>query len=398
MENNWLKKIQDRTQRVPTVSGRSEKSAKNYFDDLVFMPAQLTKRPIDYFREKISSKTIIGKSSRKPIEIETPIIIGAMSFGALSREAKTALAKASTLAGTFENTGEGGVLPEEREFAKHLIIQYSTGRFGLDEEILKKADAIEIKIGQGAKGGQGGLLPAAKVTEEIAAIRRVEKNKDVHSPPYHPDISSPADLKNKVDWLKKITDGAPLIIKLAAGNVEEDLEIALQANPDIVAIDGLEGGTGAAPEVMSSEMGLPAIAALARARAFLDKKGAKQELWIGGGFSSGSDFAKALALGADAIFAGTALLGALGCNYCRLCYLGKCPKGITTQDPNLRKLLDVEAAAGRAANFIRNCTEEIKMLAGACAENDVHNLNKNLLRSLTSETAKIANVKFIAER
>ena len=177
MNQDWLKKIQDRVKKVPIASGRSNKWGKISWDDLVFVPAQLNKRPVDYYQEKISSKTIIGKNSKKPIELETPIIIGAMSFGAISREAKTALAKASTLAGTMENTGEGGILPEEREFSKKLIIQYSTGRFGITEEILKKADAVEIKIGQGAKPGQGGLLPAEKVTDEIAEVRKIEKGK-----------------------------------------------------------------------------------------------------------------------------------------------------------------------------------------------------------------------------
>ncbi|PIV45325.1 MAG: FMN-binding glutamate synthase family protein, partial [Candidatus Nealsonbacteria bacterium CG02_land_8_20_14_3_00_37_10] len=180
MDQDWIRKIQDRTKRIPISSGRSNKFGKFGFDDLVFVPAQLAKRPVDYFMEEISSKTIIGKNSKKPIVLETPIIIGAMSFGALSKEAKIALAKASTMAGTMENTGEGGVLPEEREFSRRLIIQYSTGRFGITEEILKKADAVEIKIGQGAKPGQGGLLPKEKITEEIAQIRNVPVGKDIH--------------------------------------------------------------------------------------------------------------------------------------------------------------------------------------------------------------------------
>ena len=162
MNQNWIKEIQDRTKGIPISSGRSNKTGKISFDDLVFVPAQLAKKPVDYFTEKINSKTIIGKNSKKPIELNTPIIIGAMSFGALSKEAKIALAKASTMTGTMENTGEGGMLPEEREFSEKLIIQYSTGRFGITEEILKKADAIEIKIGQGAKPGQGGLLSEKK--------------------------------------------------------------------------------------------------------------------------------------------------------------------------------------------------------------------------------------------
>jgi len=397
MEQGWLKEIRERVKKVPISSGRSNKLGKISFEDLVFVPAQLNKRPVDYYREEISSKTIVGKLSKKPIELETPIIIGAMSFGAVSKEAKIALAKASSLAGTIENTGEGGMLPEEREFSKFLIFQYSTGRFGADEETIKKADAIEIKIGQGAKGGMGGLLPAEKVTEEIAKIRKIEMGKDIHSPAYHLDIKNIEDLRKKVEWLRELTGGVPIILKLAAGDVENDVKLAIKANPDIIAIDGMEGGTGAAPEVMLNEVGIPTLAALVKSREVLDKIGAKQELWIGGGLNKGGDFAKALALGADAVFCATALLVAMGCNYCRLCYLGKCPVGIATQNPELRKNLNIETASQNVANFIKNCTEEIKMIAGACGENNIHKLNKGHLRALNSEIAKIAKLKLVGE-
>ncbi len=397
MDQNQLRKIQERTKKVPTASGRSEKWQKNYFADLVFLPAQVAKKPIDYFKEEVNSKTVIGKKSKKPIEIETPIIIGAMSFGALGKEAKITLAKASTIAGTMENTGEGGMLPGEREFSKKLIIQYSTGRFGITEEILRGADAVEIKIGQGAKGGQGGLLPKEKVTDEIAEVRKIEKNKDVHSPAYHPDIENVEELKKKVEWLREITGGVPIIIKVAAGDIENDLKLLVKANPDIIAIDGLEGGTGAAPEVMLDEVGLPTIAAVSKARKILDDLGVDQELWIGGGLNKGGDFAKALSLGADAVFTATPLLVAMGCTYCRLCHFGKCPKGIATQDPELRKNLNVEEAAQKVSSYIKSCTEEIKMIAAAVGLNDIYKLNKDHLRALTLETAKITNTKFISE-
>lgn len=396
MEQNWIKEIQKRVKGVPISSGRGTKYGKISFDDLVFVPAQLAKRPVDYFREKIFSKTVIGKNSKKPIELETPIIFGAMSFGALSKEAKIALAKASTIAGTMANTGEGGMLPEERKFAKKLIVQYSTGRFGITEEILKKADAIEIKIGQSAKPGQGGLLPKEKLTEEITKIRNIPIGKDVHSPAYHPDIKNIKDLKKKIEWLRKITGGVPIILKLGAP-AEKDIELATKANPDIIAIDGKGGATGAAPEVMLNEVGIPTLACLVKAREILDRKKAKQELWIGGGLSIGADFAKALALGADAVFCAVPLLIAMGCVYCNQCYLGKCPFGITTQDLELRKRLNVEESAQRIANYIKNCTEEIKMIAGACGENNVHKLNKGHLRALNSEIAKITKIKFIGE-
>ena len=382
---------------MPVASGHSDKLGKISWDDLVFVPAQLAKKPVDYFREEIISKTIIGKNTKKPIEIEIPIIIAAMSFGALSREAKITLAKASSLAGTIENTGEGGMLPEEREFSKRLIVQYSTGRFGITEDVLKQGDAIEIKIGQGGKPGQGGLLPKEKITDEIAEIRKVKKGEDVHSPAEHFDIKNPEDLRKKVEWLKEITDGAPIIIKLGAGDVENDVKLAVQVNCDIIAIDGMEGGTGAAPEVMLNEVGIPTIVALARARKVLDEIGAKQELWIGGGLNKGGDFAKAFALGANGIFVGFPLLVAMGCVYCKQCYLGKCPKGICAQDPELRKNLNIEKASQNIANYIKNCTEEIKMLVGAVGKNNIHNLSKDDLRALNSETAKIIGVKPICQ-
>ncbi|MCD6550491.1 FMN-binding glutamate synthase family protein [bacterium] len=395
-KNKWVQDIQERTKRVPISSGRSEKLDKISFDDLVFVPAQLAKRPVDYFKEKISSKTIIGKQSKKPIEIETPIVFGAMSFGALSKEAKMALAKASTLAGTIANTGEGGMLPEERELAKYLTIQYSTGRFGISEEILKKADAIEVKIGQGAKPGQGGLLPANKLTEEIAKVRQVPTDQDVHSPAYHKDIKTIEDLKAKINWLRKITDGVPIILKLGAPGREEDIKLAIQADPDIIAIDGMEGGTGAAPEIMLNDVGIPTLATLSMARRVLDETGARQELWIGGGLNKGADFAKALALGADAVFCATPLLIAMGCIYCRLCWQGKCPKGIATQEKQLRNL-NVDQAAQDVANYIKNATEEIKMVTGACGEDDIHKLQKDHLRALTQEISLITNIKLISQ-
>jgi len=398
MPDDLIREIQKRVgDKVPISGGRGNKFNKISFDDLVFVPAQLSKKPVDYYKEKISSKTVIGKNSQKPIEIETPIIIGAMSFGAVSRETKIALAKASKLAGTIANTGEGGMLTEEREFSKYLIIQYSTGRFGIREEIFKKADLIEIKIGQGAKPGMGGMLPAEKVTEEIAKVRGVPMGKDVHSPAYHLDIKNIDDLRKRIEWLRSLTGGAPIIIKLAAGDIENDLKLAVKANPDIIAIDGKGGGTGAAPEVILDEVGIPTLAALVRARETLDKIGAKQELWIGGGLQKGADFSKALALGADAVFSATSLLMAMGCINCKLCYLGKCPKGIATQEPELRKKLNIEEASQNIANFIKNSTEEIKMVAGVCGENDIHKLNKGHLRALNSEIAKITRLKHISE-
>lgn len=314
----------------------------------------------------------------------------------MSKEAKISLAKASRIVGTMENTGEGGVLSEEREFSDNLIIQYSTGRFAINEDVLKQADAVEIKIGQGAKAGQGGLLKKEKITAEIAEVRQVSRDKDIHSPAYHTDIENVEDLKNRIEWLRDITGGVPIILKLG-GCSAEDIKVAVEANPDVIAIDGMEGGTGAAPEVMLDEMGNPALSALVEAKEMLTALGAEQELWIGGGLNKGGDFAKALALGADAVFVAFPLLVAMGCIYCQECYTGECPEGITTQKPELRERLDIEKASSGVAGYITHCTEEVKMIAGACGEDDVHKLQKNHLRALNSDTARITRTRLVSE-
>ena len=243
-------------------------------------------------------------------------------------------------------------------------------------------------------GNSGGLLPKEKVTKEIAKIRNVPLGKDIHSPAYHLDIKNIRDLRKRIEWLRAITDGVPIILKLGAPG-EEDIKLALEANPDVIAIDGMEGGTGAAPEVMLNEVGIPTLTCLVKAREILDKERARQELWIGGGFTTGGEVAKALSLGADGVFCATSLLVAMGCIQCGFCYLGKCPKGIATQDPQLRKNLNIKQAAENVANYIKNCTEEIKMIAGACGEDDIHKLNRNHLRAINTEIAKISNTELI---
>ncbi|MDI6826611.1 MAG: glutamate synthase-related protein [Candidatus Aenigmarchaeota archaeon] len=725
--NEWTIYIREMalTGKPPVSGGRSNKLGVISFDSLVFIPAQLAKRPVDYFREDISAETIIGKNCNKPMELKTPIMIAAMSFGAVNKRTKIALAKASTIAGTATNTGEGGMLPEERKHARLLIAQYcydeeteiltkggwkffkdlkksdlvatlnqktfklefqkpkriivspysgnlchikiqqvdllvtpnhklfikrpwkekfeletvenlvgtsvvkfkkdfiwngknknsfklplvkfgkytpykknvkslpvkpflkllgyyisegwcrcdkgsysvlipqnkdskvykkikgvlnilpfkyteinrrgnvvfrifnkqlfhyfsklgksqyryipseikelsknllneifealidgdgnrrngkpkyyytvskrladdvqeialklgytanikrdkegyrvnlgfsrkitgmskfkfnlipyvgkvyccevpnhiifvrrngkpvwcgnSTGRFGVDEDYIRKADAIEIKIGQGAKPGQGGLLPGYKVTKEIARIRKVPVGQTIHSLPYHPDIKNIQDLKKKVEWLRGLNDG-PIIIKLGAGDVENDVKLAIKANPDVIAVDGMEGGTAAAPRVMLDDFGIPTLAALVKARRILDELKAKQELLIGGGLNKGSDVAKALALGANAAFMAFPMLIAMGCVYCQKCHLGRCPAGITSQDPRLRKKLNIEDASRKVVNFLQACTEEVKMATAACGKKDAHDLNRNDLRSLNLTVSKITGIPLV---
>ena len=392
----WVNEIRERalSGKPPVSSWRSNKTNRISFDDLVFIPVPISERPIDYFKEEIFTETIIGKSSEKPLKLKIPILISAMSFGAVSKEVKLALAKASSIVGTATNTGEGGMLPEERENSKLLIAQYSTGRFGVDENYIKKADAIEIKFGQGAKVGFGGYLPAEKVTGEIAKLRRVPLGQDIHSPPYHPDIKNVKDLKKKIEWIKDINGGKPVIIKIGAGNVEDDIKFIVKADADVIAIDCLGGGTGAAQKVMLNEFGIPTVSALVKARKILDKLKAKQELIIGGGLNIGADVAKSLALGADTVYMASSLLIAMGCTYCKLCYKGKCPVGITTQDPELRKKLDPKAVE-HVVNFLKACTEEVKMVAAACGKRNIHELNRNYLRSLDLTISKITGIPLV---
>lgn len=391
MDQDWIKEIQKRVQGIPISGGRSNKWGKISFEDLVFVPAQLNKRPVDYYREKIDSKTIIGKLSQKPITLETPIIIGGISFGAVNKETKIVLSLASRIAGTCANTGEGGMVSEERQYSKYLIVQYASGRFGVDEEYFKKADAIEIKIGQGAKAGHGGLLPGFKVTEEIAKLRKVPVGQNVHSPAAHPDIKTIKDLRKKIEELRKKTQGKPIILKLGACEAE-DVRLAVEVNPDIIAIDGMEGGCGSSPRVLMDEVGIPTIPVLIKARNVLDKMGAKQELWIGGGLNKGGDMAKALALGADAVFIGTALLVAMGA-----------PASISPPEKQLKEIAswkikpEVKEKAQKIANYIKNCTGEIKMIAGACGKNNIHDLSRDDLRALNSEMTKIAKVKLVSD-
>ncbi len=394
---DWIKEIKEKAlSGKPIISGgRTVFWDKISFHNLLFIPSQLFKLPIDYYRENIKTETIIGRTAQKPLKLKIPILFSAMSFGAISKEAKIALAKASSLLGTATNTGEGGMLPEERANAQLLIAQYASGRFGVDENYLKKADAIEIKIGQGAKVGAGGMLPKEKVTEEIAKIRKISfpPKSDVHSPACHPDIKNEKDLAKKIEWLREFNKG-PIIVKVGAGNLEKDLPLIIKADPDVVAIDGFGGGTGAAPLALKDNVGLPTLAALVRARKILDKLKAKQELIIGGGLNSGADVAKALALGADGIYMATSLLVAMGCIYCKQCHLGKCPVGIATQDPNLRKKFDPKATE-HLVNFVNACVEEIKMIAAACGKKDIHELSKSDLRALDINTAKIVGVDLI---
>jgi len=365
-------------------------------DDLLFMPCQIAKTPL-LDDEAVDTEVVLGKVSPHPITVKTPILNAGMSFGALSREAKMALAKASHLVGGIANSGEGGMLDEERELADRYTLQYASGRFGVSESRLKKADMIEIKISQGAKPGMGGKLPGNKVTEEIARIRELPPYQMAESPSRHRDIKTPKDLSDKIAWLREVTGNKPISLKFVGAHIEEDLDAVFsQKNiPDVLVIDGGEGGTGAAPVFTKDHIGLPLVYSLPRVAEYIEKKGQRERITLiaTGGLRHSADVAKAIALGAEAVYMAGALKIAMGCKYIRECHLGTCPYGIATQKKVLRKRLDVDLAAQRVANFISAATEELRIFARICGKNAIHRLDKSDLKAIDPELSRITGVQ-----
>ena len=316
-----------------------------------------------------------------------------MSFGALSREAKIALAKGSAIAKTAQCSGEGGILPEEMENAYKYIFEYIPNRYSVTDENLKKADAIEIKIGQGTKPGMGGHLPGEKVTPEIAEIRGKNPGDDIQSPSRIPGIETEADLKALVDELRSRSEGRPVGIKIAAGRIESDLKFALAAGPDFVTVDGRGGATGSSPYFLREATTVPTLFALYRARKYLDEVGSDVELVITGGLRVSADFAKAIAMGADAVAVATAGMIALGCQQYRICGSGMCPLGIATQNPELRKRLDIDKASRRVANYLNTTAAELRTFARVTGHSDIHDLSKTDLFTTSREVAEYTDIR-----
>jgi glutamate synthase domain-containing protein 2/rubredoxin len=355
------------------------------WDEILICGAQLATLPLNA-TEEVNTRTVIGPRAAHPLVIDTPVYVSHMSFGALSREVKIALARGSAAAGTAMCSGEGGILPESLAAAHRYIFEYIPNRYSVTPENLLAVDAVEIKIGQSAKPGLGGHLPGSKVTAEIAAVRGFPAGRDIISPAHFPDITSADELRAKIDELREATGGKPIGVKLAAGHIEADLEIALAARPDFVTIDGRAGATGAAPKVVKDATAIPTIFALARARAFLDRAGADGvSLVITGGLRTSADAAKAIAMGADAVAFASAALMAAGCQQYRICHTGKCPVGITTQDPELRARLKIDLSAKRVENFFRATTHELADFARLTGHNDIHQLSIHDLRTTSSE-------------
>lgn len=361
------------------------------WDEVLVLGAQLNPMPLEEHAD-VSLKTVIGKHARKPMVLDLPVYISHMSFGALSKETKIALAKGSAAAGTAMCSGEGGILPEEKEAAYKYIFEYVPNLYSVTDENLKTSDAIEIKIGQGTKPGMGGHLPGSKVTPEIANIRNKPLGKDVISPSRFPGINHADDLKNLVRELRTRSEGRPIGIKIAAGRIEKDLEFCVFAEPDFITIDGRGGATGASPAIIRDSTSVPTIYALCRARKYLDAVGSDIDLVITGGLRVSSDFAKALAMGADAVAIASAAMVAAACQQYRICGTGMCPVGMATQDEKLRGRLQIDAAAKRVENYLKCSAEELRTFARITGHSSIHGLSVEDLCTISADLAEHTNL------
>jgi methylamine---glutamate N-methyltransferase subunit C len=381
-------------------------------DDLTFVPCTLSRVPLEGYRERCDTTTVLGtRFAANPVVLDRPITIAGMSYGALSGRAKTALGRAAKRAGISTTTGDGGMCREEREEVDIMVYQVLPSRYGFDPDHLKLAQAVEIVVGQGAKPGTGGVLLGSKVSEEIAGQRTLPVGVDQRSPVRHPDFIGPDDLQLKIEEIREATDWqVPVYVKMGASRVGDDVKLAVKAGADVLVIDGMEGATGASPDVLLDHTGIPTLSALCEAMRSLDEMKAIGEVQVivSGGIKNGVDTAKALALGADAVSIGTAALIALNCNaplyeddyaalgvepgFCHHCHTGRCPVGITTQDPELMERLEVDEAADRVFNFVQSMTMEMQMFARACGKSSVHDLEPEDMRALTLEASLITGI------
>lgn len=361
------------------------------WDDILILGAQLNPPPLEEHAD-VSLRTVIGKNAKKPMVLDMPVYISHMSFGALSRETKIALAKGSAMAGTAMCSGEGGVLPEEKAAAHKYIFEYVPNLYSVTTENLTTSDAIEIKIGQGTKPGMGGHLPGSKVTPEIAAVRNKPLGKDVISPSKFPGINTKEDLRQMVDTLRECSEGRPIGIKIAAGRIEKDLAYCVYAEPDFITIDGRGGATGASPAIIRDSTSVPTVYALYRARKYLDSVNADIDLVITGGLRVSSDFAKAIAMGADAVAVASAAMVAAACQQYHICGTGMCPVGVATQDPELRERLHMDAAFRRVANYLRCSAEELRTFARITGHENIHDLSVDDLCTISREISEYTNI------
>ncbi|MSP87374.1 MAG: FMN-binding glutamate synthase family protein [Alphaproteobacteria bacterium] len=388
------------------------------FDDLVFLGASVSRYPLEGYREKCATDVWLGtRYAKKPIKLDVPVTIAGMSFGALGANAKEALGRAATMAGTSTTTGDGGMTEEERRASKLLVYQLLPSRYGMNPDDLRRADAIEIVIGQGAKPGGGGMLLGLKITERVAKMRTLPTGIDQRSASRHPDWTGPDDLTIKIEEVREITDWQkPIYVKIGATRTRFDVALCVKAGADVIVLDGMQGGTGATQDVFIENVGIPTLPAVREAVEALQELDMhrKVQLIVSGGIRNGADAAKALALGADAVSIGTAALIALNCNKpihiedyrklgtepgaCHHCHTGRCPVGITTQDDELQKRLDPEQGARRVRNYLSTMVMEMQILARACGKSHLLNLEPEDMVALTIEAAAMAGVPLAGTR
>ncbi len=407
---------------VYDIRGMGAKRRLPTFDDLLLLTASLSRYPLEGYREKCVTKTVLGtRHAKRPVELDIPITIAGMSFGALSAHAKEALGRAASEAGTSTTTGDGGMTPEERKSSKTLVYQCLPSRYGFDPDHLRQADAVEVVVGQGAKPGGGGMLLGQKISARVAGMRDLPEGIDQRSACRHPDWTGPDDLAIKIQELREATDWAiPVYVKIGASRVVNDVKLAVKAGADVIVLDGMQGGTAATQQVFIEHAGIPTLPALRQAVEALEEMDVvgQVQLVISGGIRTGADVAKALAMGADAVSIGQAVLIALGCNspcyrtrdgqdvdvtpeyhrlgtspgFCHHCHTGRCPVGITTQDDTLQERLVVENGAHWLRNYLNVMTLELSTLARACGKSNVHHLEREDLVALTVEAAAMAKV------
>jgi glutamate synthase domain-containing protein 2 len=403
------------------IRGLGAKRRLPHFDDLLFLAASLSRYPLEGYRERCVTKTVLGtRFAKRPVELDIPITIAGMSFGALSANVKEAIGRAATAMGTSTTTGDGGMTREERDSSKTLVYQCLPSRYGFNPDDLRRADAIEVVIGQGAKPGGGGMLLGQKVNPRVAAMRTLPQGVDQRSACRHPDWTGPDDLAIKIHELREMTDWEkPIYVKVGATRVFNDVKLAVHAGADVIVVDGMQGGTAATQTCFIEHVGIPTLAAVRQAVAALEELDmiGQVQLIVSGGIRTGADVAKAIALGADAVAIGQGTLMALGCNrdvyfqdgqplnaeadyaalgtrpgVCHHCHTGKCPVGITTQDVVLEQRLQPEWGAKHLKNYLKTLTMELTTLARACGKQDVHHLEREDLVALTVEAAAMAHV------
>jgi glutamate synthase domain-containing protein 2 len=394
------------------IRGGGAKRKVPHFDDLLFLGASMSRYPLEGYRETCGTDVVLGtRFAKKPLRLKIPITIAGMSFGSLSAQAKEALGRGANTAGTSTTTGDGGMTPEERGHSELLVYQYLPSRYGMNPDDLRKADAIEVVVGQGAKPGGGGMLLGQKISDRVAQMRSLPQGIDQRSACRHPDWTGPDDLEIKILELREITNWEkPVFIKVGGARPYYDTALSVKAGADVIVLDGMQGGTAATQEVFIENVGQPTLACIRPAVAALQELGMhrKVQLVVSGGIRNGADVAKALALGADAVSIGSAALVALGDNdphweadYQKLgstagCYddwhEGQDPAGITTQIPELASRLDPEVAGRRLSNYLKVMTLEAQTIARACGKSHVHNLEPDDLVALTVEAAAMAGV------